>query len=101
MFFILGAENQGKVSAAGKLPFQIGSGKQRIAQYRRVLHRGSAEAHIQILVEFGFGTFFTVLLGLICHSAEAGSITYPLNSDKKVRWYAQDNICLLYTSRCV
>ena len=25
-------------------------------------------------------------------SAEAGSITYPLNSDKKVRWYAQDNI---------
>ena len=29
-----------KVSAAGKLPFQIGSGKQRIAQYRRVLHRG-------------------------------------------------------------
>ena len=25
-------------------------------------------------------------------SAEAGSIAYPLNSDKKVRWYAQDNI---------
>ena len=24
-------------------------------------------------------------------SAEAGSIAYPLNSDKKVRWYAQDN----------
>ena len=25
-------------------------------------------------------------------SAEAGSITYPLSSDKRVRWYAQDNI---------
>ena len=29
-----------KIPAAGKLPCQIGSGKQRSAQYRRVLHRG-------------------------------------------------------------
>lgn len=25
-------------------------------------------------------------------TAEAGSVTYPLSSDRKVRWYAQDNI---------
>ena len=32
------AEDKGKIPAAGKLPGKIGSGKQRAAQYRRILH---------------------------------------------------------------
>ena len=39
MKFEESTEDKEEIPAAGKLPGEIGSGKQRAAQYRRVLHR--------------------------------------------------------------